>query len=79
MAVKATVISVPKTRVSINNPQRAEIRTVGIQPSLSTVNSLRGLNDVDATSLDNNETIVYDSASDKFVVKELPVLNGGTF
>ena len=79
MAVKATVVSVPKTRVSINNPQRAEIRTVGIQPSLSTVNSLRGLNDVDATSLDNNETIVYDSASDKFVVKELPVLNGGTF
>ena len=79
MAVKATVISVPKTRVSINNPQRAEIRTVGIQPQFATVNSLRGLNDVNATSLNNNDTVVYDSASDKFIVKELPVLNGGTF
>ena len=79
MAVKATVISVPKTRVSINNPQRAEIRTVGIQPELATVNSLRGLNDVNATSLNNNDTVVYDSASDKFIVKELPVLSGGTF
>lgn len=79
MAVKATVISTPKNRVSINNPQRAEIRTVGITPSTSLVNSLRGLSDVNATSLANNNTVVYDSASDKFVVKELPVLNGGTF
>ena len=78
MAVKATVVSVSKTRVSINNPQRAEIRAVGIQPS-TLVNSLRGLDDVNATSLNNNDTIVYDSASDKFIVKELPVLNGGTF
>jgi hypothetical protein len=79
MAVKATVISTAKNRVSINNPQRAEIRTVGITPSTTLVNSLRGLSDVDATSLANNNTVVYDSASDKFVVKELPVLNGGTF
>ena len=79
MAVKATVISTPKNRVSINNPQRAEIRTVGITPSTTPVNSLRGLSDVNATSLANNNTVVYDSASDKFVVKELPVLNGGTF
>jgi hypothetical protein len=79
MAVKATVISTPKNRVSINNPQRAEIRTVGITPSTTLVNSLRGLSDVNATSLANNNTVVYDSASDKFVVKELPVLNGGTF
>jgi hypothetical protein len=66
-------------RVSINNPQRAVIRSVGIAPSTTTVSSLRELNDVNATSLANNNTIVYDSASDKFVVKELPVLNGGTF
>ena len=79
MAVKATVISTSKNRVSINNPQRAEIRTVGIIPSTQLVNSLRGLSDVNATSLANNNTVVYDSASDTFVVKELPVLNGGTF
>lgn len=79
MAVKATVISTAKNRVSINNPQRAEIRTVGITPSTTLVNSFRGLSDVDATSLANNNTVVYDSVSDKFVVKELPVVNGGTF
>lgn len=79
MPVKATVISTPKNRVSINNPQRSEIRTVGITPSTSLVNSLRGLNDVDASNLANNNTIVYDSVSDKFIVKELPVLNGGSF
>jgi hypothetical protein len=79
MAVKATVISTSKNRVSINNPQRAEIRTVGITPSTTLVNSLRGLSDVNATDLANNNTVVYDSASDKFVVKELPVLNGGSF
>ena len=79
MAVKATVISTPKNRVSINNPQRAEIRTVGITPLTTLINSFRGLSDVNATSLANNNTVVYDSASDKFVVKELPVLNGGTF
>ena len=77
MAVKATVISTTKHRVSINNTQRAEVRTVGIIPS--TFNTLRGLSDVDATSLANNNILVYDSASDKFIVKELPVLNGGTF
>lgn len=79
MPVKATVISTPKNRVSINNPQRSEIRTVGITPSTTLINSFRGLSDVNATSLANNNTVVYDSASDKFVVKELPVLNGGTF
>jgi hypothetical protein len=79
MAVKATVISTSKNRVSINNPQRSEIRTIGIAPTTSLINSFKGLNDVDATSLANNNTVVYDSASDKFVVKELPVLNGGTF
>jgi hypothetical protein len=79
MSVKVTVVSTSKNRVSINNPQRKEIRTVGIIPSTTLVNSLRGLDDVDASNLANNNTIVYDSASDKFIVKELSVLNGGTF
>ena len=78
MPVKVTVVSTSKNRVSINNPQRTEIRTVCIIPS-TIVNSLRGLNDVDASNLANNNTIVYDSASDKFIVKELPILNGGSF
>jgi hypothetical protein len=78
MSTKVTVISTPKNRISINNPQKSEIRTVGIQPN-QLLNSLRGLNDVVSTSLDNNETVVYDSSLDKFVVKTLPIINGGTF
>lgn len=37
------------------------------------------LTDVDATSVDNNETLVYDEITGKFVVKVLPIINGGTF
>lgn len=69
------------TRVSVNNQQRETIRTVGVgigiaNPSIST------LSDVDATSKNDNDTLIYDAARDKFVVKALPTLptlNGGTF
>jgi hypothetical protein len=35
--------------------------------------------DVDASDPDNNETLVYDAAAGKYVIKELPVINGGNF
>jgi len=80
MAVKVTVNSSSPNRVSINNQQRTTIRTVGIAaPEANIINRIVNLSDVDATSLDNNETLVYDEATDKFVVKELPNINGGTF
>jgi hypothetical protein len=65
---RLTVTSAPKSRILINN------RTGGVS-----VDTLRQLKDVDATSLDNNETIVYDGVSGKFVIKELPIINGGEF
>lgn len=77
MSVKVNVISTPKNRVSVNTRQRTEVRSVGITPKI--VDKLRELEDVNATNLNNNNTIVYDSASDTFVVKELPIINGGTF
>jgi hypothetical protein len=80
MAVKVTVNSSSPNRVSINNQQRTTIRTVGIAAQeANIINRIVNLVDVDATSLDNNETLVYDEATDKFVVKELPNINGGTF
>lgn len=78
MGLKVVVNSVPKTRVSINSTDRSTIRSVAVSPSVP-ANELRNLLDVDASSLNNNETLVYDEASDKFVVKNLPILNGGTF
>lgn len=78
MGIKVTVNSVPKTRVSINSTERNTIRSVGLAPS-APYNELRNLTDVNATNLVDNSALVYDEASDKFVVKSLPILNGGNF
>ena len=66
MAIRATISSVPKNRITINNlaGQGAEFRH---------------LKDVNATNLTDGNTVVYDKTSDKFVVEELPRLNGGSF
>ena len=110
MAIKVSVTSNPKNRISINKQDRTIIRTVGVAPSggsvvvssafnqanlantiavsaynyansisVNNTTQLVNLTDVDATSIDNNETLVYDQGSGKFVVKELPIVNGGTF
>ena len=77
MATKVTVISTPKNRVAINNQVRQTVRTVGVIPE--TVNTLRGLSDVDASDLDNNEILVYDEVQNKFVIKTIPEVDGGSF
>lgn len=76
MGTKVTVTSTPKNRISINNTNRATIRAVNIIPE---ARSLADLPDVDASSPDNNDTLVYDAESGKYVIKELPIINGGTF
>ena len=81
MGVKVTVNSVPKNRISINTQQKKLVRTVNVIPptAFDSRNELRELIDVDASDLDNNEVLVYDESTDKFIVKEIPVVNGGTF
>ncbi len=74
MVVRVTVNSIPKTRVSINNEKRDTIRTIGVATK-----RLSDLTDVDASDPNNNETLVYDATSGRYVIKELPVVNGGTF
>ena len=78
MAIKVTVNSVPTTRISVNSPQRDTIRTVGVGVGIANP-SIATLSDVDATSKNDNDTLVYDASRGKFVVKGLPTLNGGTF
>ena len=75
MAIKAIINSTGKNRVSIDTQKRVEVKTA-LVPA---VNKLTQLIDVDATDSDNNETLVYDADSGKYVVKVLPVVNGGTF
>ena len=76
MAVKVTVNSVSPNRVSINNQQRTTIRSVGLANPES---KLENLSDVDASDPDNNEILVYDETLNKYVIKTLPNINGGTF
>jgi len=79
---KITVNTTPKNRISINTQQRGVVRvgTTGVTGAASLVNrNFADLLDVDSTTADNNEIVVYDEESGKYVVKELPVVNGGTF
>ena len=78
MAIKAIINTTGKNRVSISGSKRTEVKTVGISPATPTY-YLESLLDVDASDSDNNETLVYDADSGKYVVKVLPVVNGGTF
>lgn len=78
MGIKVLVNSTGSNRVSINNQQRKTIRTVGIAAS-SPVDTLAALKDVDATDPDNNETLVYDASTQKYVIKTLPVIDGGSY
>jgi hypothetical protein len=79
---KITITSTPKNRISINS-QKQGIITVASHgltgAGSSVIRNLRQLDDVDATQLSNNEILVYDQVSDKFIVEELPIINGGNF
>lgn len=69
MGNKISVTTTPKNRVLINTGGSSGIG----------VDTLRKLKDVDATSLNNNEILVYDESTGKFIIEELPVINGGEF
>jgi hypothetical protein len=77
MSTRVTVRSSSPNRISINNQQPKTIRTVGV--AAGAANKLENLIDIDASDADNNETVVYDATSGKYVIKTLPVVDGGTF
>jgi hypothetical protein len=81
MAIRVSVNSIPTSRVSINTQQRSSVRTVliPVEDFRDNRDALVNLTDVDASDVDNNETLVYDEQSGKFVIKTLPIIDGGTF
>lgn len=82
MATRVLITTPPGNRVVVNAQRQKVIRSVGLAPSGTQIESstqLRDLTDVNATSLDSNDTLVYDSSTDKFIVKVLPDINGGDF
>ena len=68
-------------RVTVNKRQRGTVKTikVGGMGGASAIDRITELTDVDASDVDNNETLVYDEVSGKFVIKELPIIDGGFF
>lgn len=68
---KINVVTAPKNRVQVSNR--------GVVGGGSGARTLRELEDVDATQASQNDTLVYEEALGKFVVEELPRINGGTF
>lgn len=77
MGTKVLINSTTPNRVSVNNQQRATIRTVAV--AAVGLDMLSELSDVDASDPDNNETLVYDGTLNKYVIKTLPVVDGGNF
>lgn len=77
MGIKVLVNSNPRDRISINSQNRTTVRTIAV--GSTAYSRLSELLDVNASDPDNNETLVYDSATGKYVVKELPVVDGGNF
>lgn len=75
-----TRITIKPRKQNINVSSASKSR-IGINTSrtISGIDNLTELKDVDASDADNNETLVYDEVSDKFVVREIPIINGGTF
>lgn len=82
MSDKITVVTTPKNRISINTPQSGSIKVIsgaGGGGGGVGIRHFADLLDVDATNVQANNTVVYDAASGKYKVEELPVINGGEF
>lgn len=79
MSDKITVITQPKDRIVVNSPQKTQIKSVNVLGGGGGASALEQLTDVDITLKSNNSTLVYDANSGKYFVRELPILDGGTF
>jgi hypothetical protein len=64
-----------KNRVSLNSRKKETVRFI----RTSATSRLDSLLDVDSSDADNNEVLVFDAVSGKYVVKVLPILDGGSF
>jgi hypothetical protein len=67
-----------KIKVSINGQKRTTVRTVGLS-ALAQTARLRDLIDVDSSDAQTNETLVYNSDTQKYEVKVIPAIDGGSY
>ena len=81
MSIKITTNRQNGLRVTTQPGNRIQINTGGAGGSGSgNIDTLVELKDIDVSAgVANNNTVVYDENSGKFKIRELPILNGGTF
>ncbi len=81
MSIKITTNRQNGLRVTTQPGNRIQINTGGAGGSSSgNIDTLVELKDIDVSAgVANNNTVVYDESSGKFKIRELPILNGGTF
>jgi len=89
--VKAVINTTGGVKANINSstssgPQQVSVQVPSTNVSVTNVNRLRSLTDVDSSTLDDGALIQYDASSDKFTTRnELDttsgtiVFNGGNF
>jgi|TARA_B100000902_G_scaffold39039_1_gene46454 hypothetical protein len=89
--VKAVINQTGGVKANINSstssgPQQVSVQVPSTNINITNVNRLRGLSDVDSTSLTDGALLQYDASSDKFKTRnELDttsgtlVFNGGNF
>jgi|TARA_Y100000385_G_scaffold130334_1_gene135675 hypothetical protein len=89
--VKAVINQTGGVKANINSstssgPQQVSVQVPSTNVSVTNVNRLRSLTDVDSSTLDDGALIQYDASSDKFTTRnELDttsgtiVFNGGNF
>ena len=70
MGHKIRVITTPKNRILINTLNG--VGGIGAE-------KLTQLKDVDASNVQDGETVVYDAEEGKFKIEELPHVDGGEF
>ena len=68
----------PKNIQVVTTPKNV-IEVKGSGGGSGGVSKLSLLSDVDATNVNDQETLVFDAATGKYVVKELPRIDGGEF
>ena len=78
------ITAIVNTNQSTSVELRTNKTTVTMLPiatiaEASSLANLSQIQDVDASNPDNNEVLVYDQTQNKYVIKTLPVVQGGTF
>lgn len=80
MPITAIVNTNQSTTVELRtNKTTVSMLPIATTAEISTIANLSQIQDVDASDPDNNEVLVYDQTTNKYVIKTLPVVQGGTF